>query len=67
MKMTVHTPPSTPHILDVRNISAVTDPILNFKDRFLGLSLKNSNCQGDICQSIICQGDISPYQEYPIC
>ena len=50
----------------IRNISAVTDPILTKlqKDRFLGPSLTDANCHGDICQTNICLGHICPYQEY---
>ena len=40
---------------------------LNFKDRFLGLSLTDANCYGDICQGNICPGNICPYQKYISC
>ena len=33
----------------------------NFKSRFLGLSLTDGNCDGDICLSVICLTDIFPY------
>ena len=39
----------------------------NFKGRFLGPSLTDVNCHGDICPGNICQGDICPYQKYLIC
>ena len=34
----------------------------NFNDRFLGLSLTNANCDGDIWQGGICPGDIDVYK-----
>ena len=37
---------------------------LNFKDRFLGPSWTDLNCNSDICSGKICPGDICPYQEY---
>ena len=40
---------------------------LNFKGRFLGLSLTDANCYGDICQGNICPGNICPYQKYISC
>ena len=39
----------------------------NFKGRFLGPSLTDSNCHSDICPGNICPGDICPYQEYLNC
>ncbi len=46
--------------LNVSNISAVNGP--NFNDRFLGPSLTNANCDGDIWQGGICPGDIDVYK-----
>ena len=57
--------PLPPHHgeLYVGNISAVTDPILiKFKARFLGSSITDANCHGDICP-----GNIFPCQEYFTC
>ena len=45
----------------IRNISAVTGLI------FLGPSLTDANCVGDLCTGKICPGDIYPYQEYFSC
>ena len=39
----------------------------NFKGRFLGPSLVNSNCHGDICPGNICRQNICPYQQYLSC
>ena len=39
----------------------------NLKGRFLGPSLTNANCHGDICLGNICPGDIIPYQQYLSC
>ena len=39
----------------------------NFEGGFLGPSLTDANCHGDICQSNICPGDICPYQDYLSC
>ena len=36
----------------------------NFKAMFLGSSLKDANCHGDICPGNICPRNICPYQEY---
>ena len=60
MKMTLYTTPPPPHPpqkLNVRNISAVTDLLSNFKPRFLGLSRTDFNRRSIIC----------PYQEYLSC
>ena len=40
---------------------------LNFKGRFLGLSLTDANCYGGICQGNISPGNICPYQKYISC
>ena len=39
----------------------------NFKSRFLGPSLTDANCHGDLCTGKICPGDIYPNQEYLGC
>ena len=49
----------------IRNILAVAET--NFKCRFLGQSLKNANCYGDICPGNIYPDDICPYQQYLSC
>ena len=49
----------------IRDISAVTDPILmKLYRQFQGTSRTVSNCHGDICPGNICPCDICPYQEY---
>ena len=39
----------------------------NFKGGFLGPSLADSNCHGDICPGNICPGNICPVQKYLTC
>ena len=52
----------------IRNISAVTSPILmKLFRRFLGTSRTDSNCHSDICPGNICPGNICPYHEYISC
>ena len=48
-------------------MSATSQPLMdrywpNFNDRFLGPSLTNANCDGDIWQGGICPGDIDVYK-----
>ena len=70
-KMTLHHHPHTHH---KNSISAISQLLLGwfwpkFKRRFLGPSLTDANCHGDICPCSICPGnicpgDICPYQIY---
>ena len=39
----------------------------NIKSRFLGTSLTDANCHGDLGPGNICPGNICPYQEYLMC
>ena len=47
----------------IRNISAITDSICRFLERFLTAV----NCSGDICPFNICYGHTCTYQEYLSC
>ena len=54
------------------SISGISQMLLarfwpNFKGRFLGRSLTDANCYGDIWQGNICPGNICPYQQYLNC
>ena len=42
-------------------------PLGWYKSTFLGPSLTDANCHGDICQSNIYPGDMYPYQDYLSC
>ena len=45
----------------------LTGSLRNIKGKFLGPSLTDANCHGDICPGNICPGNICPYQEYLNC